>query len=237
MALSPEQYDELRRRLLLGDPIAAVRYARACTGWDQERAKVLVYDELRRIQGPDAAPPARVRPNTTHAPEYSEEILSQIIFLKHAALQSLRQVQREIERITAGANYQVSLDTKAVSSTGGRLPLLESVHTCFPEVPLEASKFKRCSVEQMKAHITECLFYEGDAGSGPLFTDDRRERLARSLIPSYWELVWQMVEHLTTSVHPYAGELIGYPVFWDFAYVLRSHDESRCLIVAGVASD
>jgi hypothetical protein len=233
VTLPPHQQAQIQSCLLKGDPMGAVRLLRDWTGWDTERAKIYVYDELRKLQPLDAPPvrPPRRRP----PPNYDSGILAKIDLIEASLLEELKAAGKHIERLLAGDNYVAAFESKGAVLPDEKLPLLEVVHVCFPEVDLVAEEFKPVTADEMMRTVNECLQYEGDLGSGPQFTPQRRRQLA-SAIPQYWDCVWRIVQRDSTIL-ACSADIFGHPVFWNYAYVLHSPIDQRCLIVAGLSSD
>lgn len=235
MSLSAEQLTIIDTELTNGNLIAAIRAHRTFTGSDLTTAKQFVdarHAELR-INSPNTSPPplAPVRPDPA--------VMATIALVADHDLQALRRVLKETEKLLYGTNYRVTLSANVALLPTASLPVVETLATLYPKSKPGKAKTTVVSIADFKSDVTNCLTYEGDSSSGPQFSPQNRLKLDEVLIPDLWREIAQFTPFEESDILSYNNDtgLLGYYVFWFFAYLIHCPSKRRCLILTGMSSD
>jgi hypothetical protein len=228
MSISEEKRDEIRRLLSAGRVIEAIRSLRAETQWDLIRAKKYV-DSFGIEAEPQRRKPAPI----------DQRALAALSLADNGLLKPLARIQNKIQKILFGLNYAVTLSARAVCVPFDEVPFCEVIKACYPDAVPASEGFLPAETEMLQNEIEGCLCYEGDAGSGPQFTPERLDKLRRELVPAFWAELRRVLPSDRQEVYRcgYFDGLPGYPVFWDYCFLLWSREQHLAVVLCGSSSD
>jgi hypothetical protein len=132
-----------------------------------------------------------------------------------------------------GINYTVSVWARAVEQAAD-LSSLDIVRGAFggDAVIADATPL---GVDDLVDEVSECLCYAEDDGAGPGPNVIQSERFQELLVLLTTELRSLCNSAIGIERFRFKDGHPGYPVFWDFAFLVRSTE--RSLVLVGSSSD
>jgi hypothetical protein len=149
---------------------------------------------------------------------------------------SFREILNEMQTVLYGGNYQVTLTVEDLADVQNQETIRRSLRILYPGNDF-GGEMQIQTDDEFKKEVLLCLLYPGDTGAGPMFTPQRQAKIEDELIPAFWlELDRNYPDRKIWKYGQFDG-LPGYPVFWDFVYIITKADCSAGLLFSGAASD
>ncbi len=141
----------------------------------------------------------------------------------------------QLEQLMYGYNYEVKFGIDFFDHCTNLEAFKAALKKAYPNSQPDEITLVPMSLDDFWEEINFGLDYRGDTWAGLSLNQEREEKLKQRQ-KEYKEYISSFINHNTT-IYNYPDEkgIPGYPVFWDYRFVLLS--EGKCLFIYGSASD
>lgn len=142
---------------------------------------------------------------------------------------------RSIEHLMYGHNFEVCIGIDIFHGTTTE-DFEKSIQEKYPKTNPHLYPLIPISKNELLEDIQDKLNFRGDDTAGLTLTKEKEIKL-KALQTEYLDYIEQFINEQTTCFcYPDPEGIPGYPVFWDYQYVLFSN-RSQILLVYGSSSD
>lgn len=136
-----------------------------------------------------------------------------------------------------GINYEVTLGIEMFKYCFSLLEVNSAIKSTFPNSSPEEVMPIDLSVEDFWQEVDQSFDYRSDDIGVSLNLSDKQERILKSKQQEIKEFIKQYIKAVMQLYsYPYLEGIPGYPVFWDYTFVLLDCD-GDCLLFYGSSSD
>lgn len=142
---------------------------------------------------------------------------------------------KQIERLMYGYNFEVCI---GVDIFNGKttLDFEKAVKEKYPDTNPDLYPLLPLDKDELLRDVIDKLDFRGDKAAGLTLTEGKEKKL-KALQQKYLEFVGQFINEQTKCFYYSDPDGIpGYPVFWDYRYILFA-DNDKIILVYGSSSD
>jgi len=150
--------------------------------------------------------------------------------------ENMRDILDQLEHLMYGYNYQVTFGIDIFENCTNLDEFKINLKNRFPDSKPELANLILCDIADFWDEINFGLNYRGDSVAG-LTLDEKKSEKLEILQLAYKDLLRQFINE-KTKIYSYPDEegIPGYPVYWDYRFVMKT-DDDKCLFIYGSSSD
>jgi hypothetical protein len=151
-------------------------------------------------------------------------------------IETIKATLYKLESLMYGYNFEVSFGIEIFENCVSYEDFATQLKTLFPGArPLETLPLT-VSREEFWHDLLECLEYRGD-NAAQLILDEFQVKALKEEQTKYLQFIEKYLS-LATHIYSYPDSkgIPGYPVFWDYRYIIFCKD-GRALFTHGACSD
>lgn len=134
-----------------------------------------------------------------------------------------------------GVNYVTFFEAKEFELTNGKLPIREVMLLAYPDSKPDEAPIKQCSLEVMLEETNPCFSYNASF----LSRDKADEKVVDNLRAGFWRGLGSCIDSENAIIYSYNSQigLPKYDIIWQFAWLIHTAAQKKCVFVYGGSPD
>jgi len=152
-------------------------------------------------------------------------------------LEKIKTLLYRIEKLMYGYNYEVTLGIEIFEGCSNISLVNKSIKRLFPDSNPEQIEPTIVLESSFWQVINETFDYRGESPGVALILNKQQELTLLDKQHEYKTYLSQFINQQTRIYdYKFLEGIPGYPVFWDYAFVIVTDDE-KCILIYGSSSD